>query len=513
LYQLLQITHDRKQLGLQVLFWLFLVLVLITRFQLFFNLNARFIDADQPIGWLAAKHFSEGLFFEPRFYGQNYNTFMEAFIAVPLLWFKIPVYYALPIATHFIFLFPFVFTGSYLFIKNKKTQALLLLAMLLALPVAYDISTSISRGFLTGLFFTSFFVLSILSPTRLRFILLNTLMAILGYHINPNSMLVTAPFLLYVFSHNYKTKNYYLINLFCLVVFWVLNFLFNQFYLNHPDYVLLGLSFEFSRESFIDNFSHLDERLGHVSFFVENKCWTLLCVLLALPIILYQQNKKAALSFLLFIFTTLALFFVDRSLVGSIWPFYSYNRMYLGIPLAIALFLPLLNIKPNKIVLTLLLLSLVHSIYKFTCQEKIIAYETQEEQSRYLQILSLPSALEAIAFYKTTCEKNSAEHFLISTSFFLHDVVSYGIPALYDIPFDTQEANTDRRFWIREKNKNLVFKTFVFLSGNTNYHLSFKDDKRFTIKQLDAYGLYMISENTLDNHTFIELVKTFESEN
>jgi hypothetical protein len=91
--------------------------------------------------------------------------------------------------------------------------------------------------------------------------------------------------------------------------------------------------------------------------------------------------------------------------------------------------------------------------------------------------------------------------------------VSYGIPALYDIPFDTQEANTDRRFWIREKNKNLVFKTFVFLSGNTNYHLSFKDDKRFTIKQLDAYGLYMISENTLDNHTFIELVKTFESEN
>lgn len=473
----------------------------------------RFIDADQPIGWLAAKHFSEGLFFEPRFYGQNYNTFMEAFIAVPLLWFKVPVYYAVPIATHFIFLFPFVFSATYLFIKNKKTQALLLLAMLLALPVAYDISTSISRGFVTGLFFTSFFVLSILSPKRLRFILLNTLMAILGYYINPNSVLVTAPFLLYLFLHNYKNKNYYLINIFCLIIFWLLHLLFNQFYLNHPDYVLLGLSFEFSKESFIDNLSHLDERLGHVSFFVENKCWTLLVVLLTLAVLIYRQNKKAALSFLFFVLTTLILFSVDRSLIGSTWPFYSYNRMYLGIPLAIALFLPLLTIKPNKIVLTLLLLSLVHSIYKFRSQEKIIAYETQEEQSRYLQVLSLPSALDAITFYKTSCEKNSAEHFLVSTSFFLHDVVSYGIPALYETPFDTQEANTDRRFWIREKNKNLVFKNFVFLSGITNYHLSFKDDERFTIKQLDAYGLYLITENKLDNTSFIDLVKTFESEN
>ena len=78
---------------------------------MFFWYNLEYIDTDQPYMWLGAVDFSQGLFYEPRYYGQSYNTFMEALFAVPLLWFTVPVYVAVPVATHIISAFPFLFTA------------------------------------------------------------------------------------------------------------------------------------------------------------------------------------------------------------------------------------------------------------------------------------------------------------------------------------------------------------------------------------------------------------------
>ena len=127
--------------------------------------------------WLGAKHYSQGLFYEPRFYGQDYNTMMEALFAVPFIKMGMPVYYAVPLATHLIALVPFLFTAIYLFLKQKKEAAVFVLAVLLCMPTGYDIMNAIPRGFVTGIFFTSLFIINVLNPKQYVFILINIWMA------------------------------------------------------------------------------------------------------------------------------------------------------------------------------------------------------------------------------------------------------------------------------------------------------------------------------------------------
>src|ERR1700744_3370283 len=126
---------------LNVLFFIFLTLVVANRFVLYFLLNFDFIDNDQPIMWLGTEDFSKGIFHEPRFYGQSYNTMLEALLAVPFYKFGIPTYECVPAVTHFLALFPFVFTSLYLFFKNEKAKAVVVLGGLLCLTTGYDIVT------------------------------------------------------------------------------------------------------------------------------------------------------------------------------------------------------------------------------------------------------------------------------------------------------------------------------------------------------------------------------------
>src|SRR4051812_45399419 len=98
-------------------------MIAVLRVRLFFEVNLGLIDSDQPFMWIGAKDYSNGYFFEPRFYGQDYNTFLEALIAVPFIRLNMPVYVAVPLVTHLILLLPFLFTGFYLFVHQKKEQA------------------------------------------------------------------------------------------------------------------------------------------------------------------------------------------------------------------------------------------------------------------------------------------------------------------------------------------------------------------------------------------------------
>src|SRR5688572_11503437 len=128
-----------------VVFPLFVLVVLIVRIAVFLKFNCQIIDSDQPYMWLGARDYANGIFMEPRYYAQDYNTFMEAFVAAPLLWLELPVYQAVPIATEIISLFPFLFMAFYLFHKELKIQAVLVLAVIICLPVSYDMLSSLPR--------------------------------------------------------------------------------------------------------------------------------------------------------------------------------------------------------------------------------------------------------------------------------------------------------------------------------------------------------------------------------
>ncbi|MBL7933665.1 MAG: hypothetical protein JNL60_17310 [Bacteroidia bacterium] len=504
------IKENKKDFIINLSFFLCLCIILTIRILLFFSININFIDSDQPFVWIGAVDYSKLLFYEPRFYGQDYNTFMEGLFAVPLLWLGFPVYYAVPIATHFIYLFPFLFTSIYLFRNQKKENALLVLALVLCLPSGYDILNSLPRGFVTGLFFCSFYILSFLNPHSFRFAVLNTLMCIVGYFVNPNSLIVSFPFAMFLFLNNYKEKAYYYAMFSCLLLVIPLHLLFNQFYKNHPEYVIFELVYAISPAYLLENLRHLDQAFQHINFFMEDKCWCLLLVFAFLAWVTFKKEKILFFTFLSLIFMILFSFLSGKVRDGAAWPFYSFSRMYLGIPLIIGLICARLKLS-KMFISTVTVVSLLFSGYKLLWFNDNINYHTEQSHWLGVHLVSLKEIKKSAEGYKAVCEKYHLDRLIISNGFWLSTYLDYGGPAIYpDFP-NTEETNSERRYYVREPNKNKVFESFLYISTDYNLDKKLAGRKDLQLEKLDDYGLFLVKKNTLPNHWFMATMRAAES--
>jgi hypothetical protein len=501
-----KVTPRLKDQVVSVCFYLFIGIAVLTRVLMFAHLNMNYIDTDQPLMWLGATDYSNGIFHEPRYYGQNYNTFFEGLLAVPLIWLKVPVYYAVPAVTQFLFLFPFLFTAIYLFMDKKKIHALLVLSVILCLPAGYDIMNSLSRGFVTGLFFNSFFILSICNPRNLKFLLLNTILAVAGYFANPNSLIVTAPFFTYFYLLNFQRKQYYFICLAAIIEYSLLYLLLDRFYSIHPEYKVFTLRVDFSLPFFLEKISTLDDVFAHITFFFERKSVFLFSVLIVILISIRKQ-KFALAAFGVFLLVVLVSLAARKNIDGYTWPFYSYSRMYLGIPLVVCLFLPLMNIKEKF--LPIIILPIAFTFFKLANLKEDIK-NTAEGQGVFISVIKLKPALEMISFYKKLCEEKRAGFFLLSSGFWMRTVVNYGGPAIHaDYP-QTMETDYERRTWVYKKAENKVIERFLFLSAVPSFHQQNKNSG-FKITPVDGYGLFLVTENKLTTFQFIQNVRITEN--
>src|SRR5690554_7269853 len=86
--------------------------------------------------------------------------------------------------------FPFLFISTVLFRRGKRIEAYLFLFIPLTLPVEYDIITSITRGFTSGLFFCSLLIYPLLNPTKLWSFVIAALAVSCGYLFNANSLVL-----------------------------------------------------------------------------------------------------------------------------------------------------------------------------------------------------------------------------------------------------------------------------------------------------------------------------------
>lgn len=495
---------------LTTLFYVYLLLILTTRICIYFEYNIQIIDTDQPYMWLGATDYAKGLFYEPRYYGQDYNTFFEAFCAIPLLYFNIPVYKALPIISNVLSLFPFLFMAIYLHLKNQKIYALLILSILICLPIQYDLLNTLPRGFVTGLFFSSFYILSIVNPQSLFLIFLNTAFAVLGYYINQNSIIVSVPFLFYLFLIHKRDKTYYYVSGTALLLAYPIDLFFNAFYRHHPDYVCQSTFNTFSFSNFSKSIQHLDERFQHISFFIPHQSYTLIFVFILLGILLFKQNQKAFLSFLLFIGLILFSFSASKVSDGSKWVFMSFSRMFLGIPILLGLFFSLVKFDLKKIYFPVILIPLFFSIYKIKNLKTQLDKEDQRTIAQGVRVLSIKSCIEMNNFYKTKCKENGCNFLLVSSTFWLNTIVSTAGAALdKDYP-ETQETRFEKRYWIRNKNKNRLINKFMFLSSDYQLDQLIGENKNFQIQKVDDYGLFIIEQNKLSISQFINTINAIE---
>lgn len=499
-----------KKLITDILFFILLALIVISKLQVFFGLNLVWIDSDQPYMWIGAKDYSEGNFYEPRYYGQNYNTFMEGFFAVPFIWMGLKVYQAVPLATHIIFLFPFVFTAIYLYCKNKKANALITLAIMACMPAAYDILCALPRGFITGVFFSSFFIMSLLNPEKRSYLTLNLIMTVTGFVVNPNSLLISVPVQAFLFIHNFRRPWYYLSLAVALSWFVILSLIFDSFYNQHPEYIMYGLSYDFSLSYFLPNLRLLlSDSFLHINFFTDQHSLFLFLSVLIIMCLLWFKNKKALLAFSSIFPVLLCLCFSGKLTDGSTWPYYSYSRLFIGLPMVLYLFQALLPADNTNIPKLIALTGIVFCSYKLTAFKNKTDFYTQHEKWTHLRMVKLEYALETIHFYKGVCRNHDANNILISSYFWLNTYISCGGPATdKDYP-ETQETYFEKRYVVREKNANTITRTFLLLAYDADFdkHVS---GKGFETERLDDYGMFLIKNNTLTTNQFISVLENCE---
>jgi len=498
----------KKEAVLNGFFFLFIGFILLQRLFLFLTVNQDCIDNDQVVMWSGAKHFSQGLFYVPRYYGQDYNTMMEGLFAAPLIKLGVSVYYSVPIATHLIFLTPFLFTAFYLFKKQKKEQAILVLAILLCLPLGFDIMTSIPRGFVTGLFFTSLFVVSLLDTKNYRFILINTFLAYVGYLVSQNSVIVSAPFLFYLFLINYKDKKYYIYSVIGILLALPIDYVLNHFYKANPNYVLYGLTNEYSLDYFKDAILNLDKRFAHIGFFVEETSVIVLLTFIGLGVLLFKKNKKLLLSYLLFLVIILVSFSSSKVNDGILWPFYSYSRMYLGFPIIIFLMIVNLDVDFKKIMWLVIPVVFVFTLFKEVTFKTTLAYHVQEKMWGHVHLNTLKEIIEAVDITKRICAEQGVNDFVIVNSAWHDDEINYAGPAIYDDFPNTFKPSFERRTWRILEEKVNIHDKFVIYTGDYNYDkLILEQYKDVDITKINDYGVLLIKNNKRTTVDFIKHVK------
>ncbi|MBL7931722.1 MAG: hypothetical protein JNL60_07465 [Bacteroidia bacterium] len=372
--------------------------------------------------------------------------------------------------------------------------------------------SSLPRGFVTGIFFTSFFIVSILNPHDLKLLILNTIFAVLGYFVSPNSVLVSLPFLFYMFLVNYQNKYYYFVSAACvLITVPIFYILFDRFYKLHPDYVMNDLTLRYSTDYFRIATSKINKLFKQVSFFTDEGSIPLLIVMLTFLFLLFKNKSKFAYALLVFFLVLALSFCFGKTMDGSDWLFMSHCRMYLGIPVLIVLMIPLVKLNLSKYFYVLLCIPLIYGIYKPTQIESAFKKNEPEKLWTGVRLITMDEALRSVNIYKDACLRSGSDFLLVSDKFWLRILIAYGGPALdADFP-QTLEIKRDKRYWAREENKNKVIQKLVVISSNFNLDKVLPQGVKLRIRRLDDYGLHLIEGNTYTMYHLANLIAKYEN--
>jgi hypothetical protein len=137
---------------------LYIVLIIICilyRGFLVIHYGSQFVDNDQALMWNGAAAFAHFMFPEPCFWGQSYGSMFESAVAVPLLWARIPIHWAMPISATIVGFIPYLFISMLLYRKDRKPYAFSVLFLYLIMGWKWDILTTIPRSFISGIPFAT----------------------------------------------------------------------------------------------------------------------------------------------------------------------------------------------------------------------------------------------------------------------------------------------------------------------------------------------------------------------
>lgn len=491
-----------------LLFAILAMLVLFFRWMVLDTFAFRYVDSDQAIMWSAAKDFSVGVFHEPKFFGQNYNSMLEGLLSVPLIRSSVPVYIALPIITSILALFPFFLVSIICFARGEKISAFLILCTPLLLPIEYDFLTSLSRGFVTGIFVSSFGWIAIFFKDKKWALFCFGFFSVLGYMLNPNALLLSLPLFLYLFYENYKNRSFYLYMGIGAFLGSLILFFANNFYVRNPNYNSRDIpGFNFSFSTLWDSLQDLDKHLNLVSpaFWHSG---SLIFVLLFVFIILLFKTKKNSLAFtlLLFLFCVFASFGLEKIHDGTDSVFFSYSRMFLSVPIAIVFFIPVLKLRLNWIPVLVVFISILFLVAKISFLPSAVKRNVDKTMNHIV-------AMDPIEYVMSVCQKinyyskqNKTELVVVSGHGY-YDFIDFGCAACLDSFPKTLRPQFERRTWRLVEDKDVVYSNIIIVDEHQERAHNLRKLSEKSIRYLNINGYYVISNNTLKT---MDLLKCLE---
>jgi len=448
--------------------------------------------------WLATKNYSQGLFYEPRFYGQSYNTMLESLLAVPLFKMGLPLYIALPTVTTILSLFPFLMLAIITYRNTSKITGIVILSIFIVFPAEYDFLTSISRGFVTGIAIASICFVFLAKPNSKNIFLVIGFLCIMAYSINANSLLLSIPCLFLLFLHNFRNKYFYFFSGSGLLVGLIIHLLIAKFYINNPYYILHHNYIKFSFDYFAESISHLDKFFNYLVPFFWNHGWIILLIFISASFLLFKKKKyNESIVVLSIPFMVLMTLFISKVNDGTNSIFFSFARMYLAIPVLLAFTISLFNLKERKWIYAFVPIAIIFFIFKVLAMEQSI--------DKNLNKNHVISVIETKKLYKE-CEEisdislNNNIELIIICQHWHYDFYNYGCPSCMKRFPKTLRPLYERRTWRLIEDEHMIYSNILIIDLERNLEMEYG----FISKIEEKNGFYVIKGNNLPTMTLLK---------
>ena len=477
---------------------------------IFKNLNLKYIDSDQPYMWAAWQDFSNFKFYEPRFYGQNYNTHFESLLALVFRNFTKNPFIAIPLATHAIKLVFTLFVGFYYLFQKKHTTALIWMGFWMLLPAEYDIMCSLPRGFVTGFWFLIPLIMWVENPESKPWKRLAMISCVMGCFIHPGILFVVLPVWVYVYAQFPSLLYQWKFDLGLCILWFILGYgFFEGFYLIHPECIKNDLKTGFSFQNGLVNVFRLDTIVSYITPLFTSQSWILFVLLWALWYFKASFSKRVAF----FVFLILFLFALcsNKSMEGAHWLFMPFSRLYLYVPVVIAIGLITFNRWPNAWVITLVLSALLYGGFKCVhSYKRAIQTSMDEQQWVGVRLYEQNKLKTACDWYTHQLKQDSLTTLVFSKNHWLKNPISYGLNAINNSQkYLNSDGLSEKRYWIRNQLHQVQSHTFLYQSSR--YDLAqCLPPKGVKILARDDYGLVRVTTTQRSIWYFLTWANTQE---
>ena len=322
--------------------WTAIILLgLFTRYQVLLDFAYVFIDLDQVLLWSAADEALKGRIHEPRFYGQAYNTMVEGLLGAPLVAGGFPYHIALPSVTSVLAFAPFVLLSLVSAHAGNRLSAFVIAALPVLLPLRYEMITSIPRGFVPGVFLAALACcLDLAKRTRARTFVFGLLL-VLAVSANPNASIVALPVGLQYWIRRWKSAELYVWGGIGLLMGVVIHWLSVGFYYVNPAHLVYTTSpdaMQFRIAALVEGMANVSRHFGDLVPVASGNVAVLAIVFALLLFALYRIGDRASfVALLVGVLFALASLGFKRTHFGDESVFWPLSRMYLGLPILLAM--------------------------------------------------------------------------------------------------------------------------------------------------------------------------------